>query len=181
MSSALAIRLYCGAGSWVHQEKISPPLCKPRSYWPVTRPAPFEGTPDIPADNLFHSSAQLGEDRPNRSTRPALWRPCFQCRLSPFTLFPLPHLMYHNSKEVKTAFPIRANFSLEKKPPKNNKTFYQNMVKSCPFLSESWGKKIRRQHFSRFFPVRENKKPEQCKNRWNRSPATSVRCLESST
>lgn len=74
-SSALAIRLHCGTGSWVHQEKISPPLYRPRSHWPVTRPAPFEGTPDIPADNLFHSSAQLGEDRPNHSTRLALWRP----------------------------------------------------------------------------------------------------------
>lgn len=72
VSSAPAIRLHCGAGGRVHQEKISPPLRRLLSHWPVTRPAPFEGTPDIPADNLFHSSAQLSEDRPNHSTRPAL-------------------------------------------------------------------------------------------------------------
>lgn len=104
VGSALAIRLHCGAGGWVHQEKISPPLCRPLSHWPVTRPAPFEGTPDIPVDNLFHSSAQLSEDRPNHSTRPALWGP-FQkvlfSALSLFYAFPLSHLIDCNSKREK--------------------------------------------------------------------------------
>lgn len=110
VGSALAIRLHCGAGGWVHQEKISPPLCKPLSHWPVTRPAPFEGTPDIPADNLFHSSAQLSEDRPNHSTRPTLWGPFQKVLFSALSLvyaFPLSHLIDRNSKkESKNKIPI---------------------------------------------------------------------------
>lgn len=113
VGSALAIRLHCRAGGWVHQEKISPPLCRPLSHWPVTRPAPFEGTPDIPADNLFHSSAQLSEDRPNHSTRPALWGP-FQkvlfSMLSLFYAFPLSHLIDRHSKKEEKKIPIM-NFS----------------------------------------------------------------------
>lgn len=101
---ALPIRLHCGASGWVHQEKISQPLCRPLSHWPVTRPAPFEGTPDIPADNLFHSSAQLSEDRPNHSTRPALWGP-FQkvlfSVLSPFYAFPPSHLIGCHSQKKR--------------------------------------------------------------------------------
>lgn len=43
-----------------------------RSHWPVMRSAAFEGTPDIPVDNLFHSSARCSKKSPDRSTRTAL-------------------------------------------------------------------------------------------------------------
>lgn len=42
------------------------------SHWPVMRSTAFEGTPDIPVDNLFHSSARCSKKSPDRSTRTAL-------------------------------------------------------------------------------------------------------------
>lgn len=43
------------------------------SHWLSTQPEPFEATPDIPVDNLFHSSTLVLAEKPDRHTRPALY------------------------------------------------------------------------------------------------------------
>lgn len=105
------------------------------------QPALFEGTPDIPVDNLFHSSAQLSEDRANHSTRPALWGPVQKA------LFLMPSLFYVFPFHC-TSYP--ANHKKKRKKKKNGNTFFPSglIFPHCVFSNNK--DFTEKQSFSRF-------------------------------